>query len=92
MINGYSGFSPESYNRLVETLENFPSEVSIKALQDIGVTHAVLHIRNMKRKKNEIIQALTNASLLTLTYSRNDDRVYTINKKNNIYEKTITPL
>lgn len=82
MINGYSGFSPESYNRIVDTLENFPSEVSIKALQDIGVTHAVLHIRQYEEKKrNEIIQALTNASLLTLTYSHNDDLVYTINKK-----------
>ena len=82
MINGYSGFFPESYNRLAETLEGFPSEFSIKALQDIGVTYAVVHIRQYENeKRGEITRVLAHSPLLTLSYSRGDDLVYTISKK-----------
>lgn len=82
MINGYSGFLPESYNRLAETLENFPSEFAIKALQDIGVTHAVVHIRQYdNEKRDEITKALSRSSLLSLSYWVDDDLVYTIHKK-----------
>lgn len=82
IINGYSGFLPESYNRLTETLEGFPSELSIKALQDIGVTHAVVHIRQYENeKRSKIVKALADSSLLTLSYSVDDDLVYTIHKR-----------
>lgn len=82
MINGYSGFLPESYNRLTETLEDFPSQQSIKALQDIGVTHAVVHIRQYENEnRSKIVQALASSSLLTLSYSIDDDLVYTVHKK-----------
>lgn len=82
MMNGYSGFLPESYNKLVDALGEFPSEISIKALQDIGVTHAVVHLRQYeKEKRNEIIKALASSSLLTLAYWQDDDFVYTIHKR-----------
>lgn len=82
MINGYSGFFPENYNRLAETLENFPSEYSIKAMQDIGVTHAVVHLWQYENeKRNEITKALANSSLLALSYWQDDDLVYTIRSK-----------
>ena len=82
MINGYSGYLPENYNKLAQTLEGFPSEASIKALQDIGVTHAVVHIRQYEdEKRSKIINALTDSSQLTLFYSNDDDLVYTVHKR-----------
>ncbi len=82
IINGYSGFLPDSYNRLAQILEGFPSELSIKSLQDIGVTHAVIHIRQYEvKERSEIAKALANSSLLTLSYSNDDDLVYTIHKR-----------
>ncbi len=81
MINGYSGFLMESYNKLTETLENFPADFSIKELRDIGVTHAVVHIRQYENeKRSDIIKALDSSPLLTLSYSNDDDLVYTIHK------------
>lgn len=82
IINGYSGFFPESYNRLVDILEGFPSELSINALQDIGVTHALVHINQYEEtKRSDIVQALALSPSLTLSYSADDDLVFTINKK-----------
>lgn len=82
MINGYSGFFPESYNSLVDTLENFPSNLAVNALQDIGVTHAIVHIGQYEEtKRNDIVQALALSPSLTLSYSTDDDLVYTIHKK-----------
>jgi hypothetical protein len=63
MINGYSGFLPESYNRVAEILEGFPSDYSIKTIQDIGVTHIVVHTKQYKNI-DEIQQSLTNSSML----------------------------
>lgn len=83
MLNGYSGFLPDQYNRMAEALENFPSEYSIAALQDIGITHAVVHIWQYydAGRRVSIMNALTTSPLLTLTYSDDKDFVYKINKK-----------
>jgi hypothetical protein len=82
MINGYSGFLTDSYNRLAENLENFPSEYSIRSLQDIGVTHAVVHLWQYDNKRrSDITKALSDSPLLTVSYSQNGDLVYAINKK-----------
>jgi hypothetical protein len=43
LVNGYSGFSPPSYQRLVDLMENFPSDDSIAELRRRGVTHVVVH-------------------------------------------------
>lgn len=82
MINGYSGFFPDSYNRLTETLENFPSLQSIDALQSIGVTHAVVHLWQYPDiKRDGIKKTLEMIPFLTLVYSNQNDFVYKINRK-----------
>jgi hypothetical protein len=82
MANGYTGFLPESYNTLAEKLENFPSDYSIQALQEIGVTHAIVHIWQYDdKKKADIIKALNTSNLLTLSYSDDDDYVYSVQKR-----------
>jgi hypothetical protein len=39
MVNGYSGFSPPSYEPFVQLMRDFPAPVSIVALRTLGVTH-----------------------------------------------------
>ena len=43
MVNGYSGFSPPSYQILHDVLETFPDEVSLATLRKRGTTHVIVH-------------------------------------------------
>jgi len=82
LINGYSGYLPATYNSLTEALEGFPSDTSIKALQDIGVTHAVVHLfQYNKETRPKITSLLSKSTLLTLDYSDEYDQIYSIQKK-----------
>ena len=43
LVNGYSGFSPPSYERLHNSLEHFPDSVALEELRRRDVTHIVIH-------------------------------------------------
>ena len=43
LVNGYSGFFPPSYLRLVKALETFPDEPSIDAIKSHGAQYLVIH-------------------------------------------------
>jgi hypothetical protein len=43
MVNGYSGFVPESYRRNWERTHRFPEPAALTALIELGVTHVVVH-------------------------------------------------
>ena len=43
LVNGYSGFHPPSYIRLLDSLAPFPNEDGIAALRKLGVTYVILH-------------------------------------------------
>ncbi len=43
LINGYSGFHPSSYIRLLDTLTPFPNPAGIAALRKLGVDYIILH-------------------------------------------------
>ena len=47
LLNGYSGFRPPSYDRSYEAMRTFPSDASLIALLQLGVTHVVVHQRAM---------------------------------------------
>jgi hypothetical protein len=49
MLNGYSGFLPDSYRNQYDTLSNFPDERSMAALHDLGVTHVFVHADRLGR-------------------------------------------
>ena len=44
MVNGYSGFVPDSYVEHYNQLNTFPAPETIAALQQLGVTHAFVHL------------------------------------------------
>jgi hypothetical protein len=43
LINGYSGFFPPSYRRLVTAVQNFPDQASIDAIKAHGARYLVVH-------------------------------------------------
>jgi hypothetical protein len=43
LLNGYSGFRPDSYERSYEAARQFPADESLVKLHDLGVTHVVVH-------------------------------------------------
>jgi hypothetical protein len=43
LVNGYSGFTPESYVRHAEQLADFPDDGSRALFHTLGVTHIVVH-------------------------------------------------
>jgi PA14 domain len=44
MVNGYSGFVPDSYVEHYKQLHDFPAPETIPVLQRLGVTHAFVHL------------------------------------------------
>jgi hypothetical protein len=43
LVNGYSGFFPPSYRRLVAAVQNFPDEPSMDAIKSHGTRYLVIH-------------------------------------------------
>ena len=43
LVNGYSGFVPDSYLELKKALHSFPDDHSLEALQDRGVDYLLVH-------------------------------------------------
>lgn len=56
LVNGYSGFVPESYVANSRALASFPDEASVEALQRIGVTHVVVHTDALPEAENMLNQ------------------------------------
>jgi len=47
LLNGYSGFRPPSYYKAYETARGFPSDDSLIGLHQLGVTHIVVHHKEL---------------------------------------------
>ncbi len=47
LLNGYSGFRPPSYYRAYEMTRGFPSDASLIGLHELGVTHIVVHQKEL---------------------------------------------
>ena len=43
IVNGYSGFEPQSYAETAERMRPFPDDSAIARLKALGVTHVVIH-------------------------------------------------
>ena len=49
MLNGYSSYRPPSYYEAYEIMQGFPGDASLIALHHLGVTHVVVHAKEMPR-------------------------------------------
>jgi hypothetical protein len=62
LMNGYSGFTPESYQRYADTFWYFPEERAIQAMKDAGVTHVVVHPSGFLTNRKPVIEVLDQRS------------------------------
>ena len=55
LINGYSGFFPPSYVRLVRAMRNFPDELSIDVIKSHGARYLVIHGEYLRGDRYETL-------------------------------------
>jgi hypothetical protein len=71
LINGYSGFFPPSYSRLVNTMMTFPDEPSIGAIRRRGARYLLVHgERLFGGRYEQVIEQLARRTDLTLISRR----------------------
>lgn len=56
LLNGYGGFVPGSYRRIVEDLEHFPDARSLAALRAAGVSHVIVHTDSLAGVEAELLR------------------------------------
>jgi hypothetical protein len=81
LMNGYSGYTPESYQKYAEAFWYFPQEWAIKAMKDAGVTHVVVHPMAYRRDHQEVVPVLDARSDFELLGIGADDvRLYRLKR------------
>jgi len=81
LVNGYSGFSPPSYQYLHYDLENFPDEASLAAVRRRGTTHVIVHGAFMRDGEfAELVSRMNNCADLQfvaeMPWHRSKTRLY----------------
>lgn len=77
LMNGYSGYIPETYDRYAAAFWLFPADAAIVAMRAAGVTHIVVHTSRFSDDENRRIVALEDARVLDLmAISRGELRLY----------------
>jgi hypothetical protein len=83
LVNGYSGFSPLSYQYLHYDLENFPDDVSLAALRRRGTTHVIVHGAFMREGEYNNLVSRMNGSpdlqfITEMPWHRSNTRLYRV--------------
>ena len=77
LMNGYSGFTPQSYRDFAETFWFFPREHAIQAMRRAGVTHVMVHPHRFERDAPETMRMIATSPFLErLAVGRNDMALY----------------
>ena len=69
MLNGYSGFTPQSYLRHARAMEPFPDAASIRYLRQVGVTHVVVESPLMSTTDDGVARTGRRAVYMWRNYS-----------------------
>jgi hypothetical protein len=64
LMNGYSGYTPESYDHYAAPFWLFPADAAIAAMRAAGVTHIVVHGARFNDDENRQIAALEAGGVL----------------------------
>jgi hypothetical protein len=78
LVNGYSGFMPDSYLRRREDLALFPGDEAIAVLRRIGVRHVVIHREEFSKRFPDALARLDAARALKPVASEGDIAIYRI--------------
>jgi hypothetical protein len=80
LMNGYSGYTPESYDRYAGAFWLFPADMAIAAMRDAGVTHVVVHTARFSDDENRQTIALEERGVLELVAISRDLRLYRLKR------------
>jgi len=58
LMNGYSGYTPESYQKYAEAFWYFPEPWAIDAMKQAGVTHVMVHTRAFHQDRQAVLPIL----------------------------------
>jgi hypothetical protein len=82
LMNGYSGYTPDSYQRYADSFWYFPEEWAIQAMKDAGVTHVVVHLAAFHQDHQPVLQAIEHrADFELMAIGRNDMRLYRLKRQ-----------
>jgi hypothetical protein len=71
LVNGYSGFFPLSYVRLVDSMKDFPDDESFRQMKMHGTRYLVVHgERLFGNRYNSLVEELAHRSEVTLVSRR----------------------
>jgi hypothetical protein len=81
LMNGYSGYTPASYQRYADTFWYFPQDHAIDAMKAAGVTHVVVHVARFHRDHLPVVDALDKRTDFELmAVGRNGIRLYRLKR------------
>jgi hypothetical protein len=77
LVNGYSGYYPQSYIRFLDAVWTFPQPETIRYLQRLGVGYVILHSQPDPERYQELRDVLRSVQdlKLVLTDDRGPDRI-----------------
>lgn len=76
LMNGYSGYTPESYDHYAETFWLFPSDPALASMRSNGVTHIIVHMSRFNDDEIRQIHALEERGTLERVAISRDERLY----------------
>ena len=62
LMNGYSGYTPDSYQKYADAFWYFPQDWAIQAMKDAGVTHVVVHTAAFHKDHQDVLPVIDNRS------------------------------
>ena len=80
MLNGYSGFRPASYEASYNATRGFPSDESIIALHQLGVSHVVVHRRDNYSLPNNDANPYAGVASIQLVASDDEILIYRLRR------------
>lgn len=66
LMNGYSGYTPASYQKYADTFWYFPADRAMRAMKDAGVTHVMVHPRRFMGDAEKVIEQISARSDMEL--------------------------
>jgi hypothetical protein len=78
IVNGYSGFYPDSYLRRREDLALFPADEAIAVLRRLGVRHVVIHREDFSHRWPDALERLDRSHALRPVAAEGDIAIYRV--------------
>jgi hypothetical protein len=78
IVNGYSGFYPDSYLRRREDLALFPAAEAIAVLRKLGVRHVVIHREDFSHRWPDALERLERSPALRPVAAEGDIAIYRV--------------